>query len=66
MDELMNNFELAFTLGVYGFAAVAFVLRGAASFVPVAARLADSARHMGESDFYCFFPTRSLALRRGL
>ena len=66
MDELMNNFELVFTLGVYGFAAVALVLRGASALMPAAVRLAHSARHMGESDFYCFFPTRSLAVRRGL
>jgi hypothetical protein len=66
MDELMNNLELVFTLGVYGFAVMALVLRGAPSLAPAVARLAQSARHMGESDFYCFFPTRSLAVRRGL
>lgn len=62
--ELLLDSDLLFAECVYGYAALAFVLRGVASSLPHVRRWAAQARQKGDREFYCFFPTQSFAVKR--
>lgn len=62
--ELLLDSDLLFAECVYGYAALALVLRGVASSVPHVRAWARRARRVGNNEFYCFFPVQSFAPKR--